>query len=102
MRIIWTEPAVADLQNIKDYISNDSGYYATVIIEKILKSVEGIKDFPRIGREVPEFEESEIREIIYSNYRIMYRIHEDFILVLAVVHGKRNIENLDLNPWEII
>jgi toxin ParE1/3/4 len=102
MRIIWTEPAVADLQNIKTYMSNDSGYYAFVMIEKILKSVEKIKDFPRIGREVPEFEESGIREIIYSNYRIMYRIHEDIILVLAVVHGKRNIENLNLNPWEII
>jgi len=102
MRIIWTEPAVADLQNIKTYISNDSKYYATVVTEKILKSVEKIKDFPRIGREVPEFEGNEIREIIYSNYRIIYRIHEDFILILAVVHGKRNIENLNLNPWEIL
>jgi plasmid stabilization system protein ParE len=94
MRIIWTEPAVADLQNNKAYISNDSGYYAAVMIEKILKSVERIKDFPRIGREVPEFEESEIREVIYSNDRIMYRIHEDFILVLAVVHGKEILKCL--------
>jgi hypothetical protein len=31
-----------------------------------------------------------------------YRIQEDLILVLAVIHGKRDIRNLDLNPWEII
>jgi toxin ParE1/3/4 len=102
MKLIWTEPAVVDLENIKAYIAHDSELYAAVLVEKIIKATEKLRDFPKLGREVPEFDADEIREIIFSNYRIMYRIQEDTILIVAVIHGKRDLMELDINPWEII
>jgi plasmid stabilization system protein ParE len=37
MKIEWTQPALLDLENIRDYISRDSEYYASRFIEKLLK-----------------------------------------------------------------
>lgn len=40
MRIRWTEPAVIDLENIREYISRDSEYYGLIVIEGIFDAVE--------------------------------------------------------------
>ena len=52
MKLIWTEPAVLDLEKIKEYVSRDSEYYALNLIENIFESVEKLKEFPNIGRVV--------------------------------------------------
>lgn len=80
MKIKWTEPAVVDLENIKDYIKKDSEYYADRVAEKIIDTVEKLKKFLNIGRNVPEAEEKNIREILLYNYRIMYKIENKIIL----------------------
>ena len=73
MKIEWTEPAISDLDSIRDYIARDSEYYADIFIEKIITAVENLEEFPEIGRIVPEAEERNIREILFHNYRIIYR-----------------------------
>jgi len=52
LKLIWTEPAVLDLEKIKEYVSRDSEYYALNLIENIFESVEKLKEFPNIGRVV--------------------------------------------------
>ena len=54
MMILWTEPAVNDLEAIHSFIARDSELYASGFIEKILISVEKLVDLPHIGRKVPE------------------------------------------------
>jgi len=53
MKIEWTQPALLDLEHIRDYISRDSEYYAARFIEKIIEAVEGLVNFPKMGRSVP-------------------------------------------------
>jgi toxin ParE1/3/4 len=65
MKFIWSEPAVIDLENIKDYISRDSEYYALDLVESIFRSVEKLAAYPNIGRMVPEYQDKAIREILY-------------------------------------
>ena len=60
MKIVWSNPSSEDLQNIKDYISHDSEYYANTFIMKILDVVENIADFPYMGRMVTEYENAAI------------------------------------------
>lgn len=58
---------------------------------------------PRSGRIVPEFENPELREVIYGNYRIVYRVigsNED-IEILAVVHGARDMRTAIREEWEL-
>lgn len=55
VEITWTEFAVADLRQIHEYISKDSKVYADRLIDKIMRRVEKLENFPRSGRIVPEF-----------------------------------------------
>jgi len=100
MKIKWTEPAVRDLENVRDYISRDSEYYGLVIVERIFGAVEKLSRFPNVGRQVPEMSNSNIREILLHNYRIIYKIDEDHILILTIVHGARDLMNM--KSWEFL
>lgn len=101
MKIEWTEPAVLDLKSIRDYIRRDSEYYATRFVEKVIEATETLRDLPEIGRHVPESEDENIRELILHNYRIIYRTESERILILAVIHGARDLSHSKINPWEI-
>ncbi len=102
MKIIWTEPAVDDLEAIHNYIEKDSEIYAISFIEKIFDAIDKLADFPKIGRKVPEANNPDVREILFQNYRIIYRIHHDSIQIIAVIHGSRDINKWRQKPWEII
>ena len=102
MKIEWTQPALSDLENIRDYISRDSEYYAARFIEKIIEAVENLENLPKIGRSVPEAEDENIREILLHNYRIMYRVETDRVLVLTIIHGARDLSQRRTKPWDII
>jgi addiction module RelE/StbE family toxin len=95
--IKWTERALLDLQDIGEYISNDSPRYASLSLEKIIETAELIEDNPLIGRIVPEININEIREIITGNYRIIYQIsNSDLINILTIHHTSRLLSN---NPF---
>lgn len=102
MKIIWTKSAVLNLENIKNYIAQESECYAIELIEKIFGAVEKLNDFPRLGREVPEAKREDVREIIYGNYRIMYKTDKEILYILAIIHGARDLNNIKPNPWEIL
>jgi addiction module RelE/StbE family toxin len=101
MTIFWTEPGLDDLKAIRDYIARDSETYAGDFVESILSAVERLSTFPRIGRVVPEADVPDIRELIFRGYRILYRVDQDGVQVLAVIHGYRDISRMPLKPWEI-
>ncbi|MBC8181400.1 type II toxin-antitoxin system RelE/ParE family toxin [candidate division KSB1 bacterium] len=102
MKVRWTEPAIDDLESIRTYIARDSELYATSFIEKILHAVDKLENFPKIGREVPEADDPNIRELIFQNYRIMYRITYESVQIITVIHGARDVNKLPVKPWEII
>ena len=102
MIVEWTEPALSDMENIREYIGKDSEYYASQFIEKIIGAVEGLEKFPNIGRIIPEAENDNFRELLFSNYRIMYRVDTECIVVLAVIHDARDVLQKEKKPWEII
>lgn len=87
MIVHWTETAIKHLTSIYQYIAQDSPLYAQRVADKIICRSEQIAAFPQSGRRVPEYEASDIREIIERPYRLIYRIKADQIDVLAVIHG---------------
>lgn len=102
MKIDWTDPAELDLEAIRYYIAKDSEYYAAEFVGKIMDSVDTLKDLPKIGRMVPEAERDDIRELLFHGYRVIYQIESERILILAVIHGARQLIALKTKPWEII
>ncbi|MEE9151012.1 MAG: type II toxin-antitoxin system RelE/ParE family toxin [Thermoplasmata archaeon] len=93
-KLIWTEPALSDLQAIFDYISKDSEYYASIFIGEIIESAEKSTGFPEIGRIVPEYQQEDIREILVHSYRVIYQLEQNQILILTVIHGRRDLTKL--------
>jgi toxin ParE1/3/4 len=101
MKILWTDPAIEDLRNLHRYIAKDSEVYASSFVERIILAVEKLANFPRLGRVVPEAEEQTIRELLYRNYRLIYRINGDLIEIIAVVQGRRDLDSFKPAPWDI-
>lgn len=64
VKIVWTELSLIDLEEVYDYISQNSQRYAQITTNKIYKRVQYIKDNHKIGRIVPEFENPLIRELV--------------------------------------
>ena len=85
----WSEEAIEDVESI----AKDSLQYAKIVISKIFDKVEILKNFSKIGRIVPELNNENIRELFVYSYRIIYKIKNKEIIILAVVHGKRLLEN---------
>lgn len=101
MKLEWTEPSLLDLENIRDYIAKDSEFYAARFIARIIDAAETLQNQPRIGRAVPEAEDETIRELIFQNYRIIYRVERERILILTVIHGGRDLSRIEPKPWDI-
>ena len=77
MNVLWTDAAKAQLAAIHDYIEQTSPEYARRIVDQQTSRSVQIARFPLSGRNVPEYERQEIREIIEGSYRIIYLIKKD-------------------------
>lgn len=103
MRLDWADPALDDLEEIRDYIAKDSPSNARQFIQRIFDTTEEqLTDFPQIGRQVPEANESteEVRELLFEDYRIIYwRKTPEHIQIVAVVHGSQDLAGAEKKPW---
>jgi toxin ParE1/3/4 len=91
IRVLWTEEARSDLRNIRDFIAHDSPRHAELVVSELIAVVRRLESFPESGRMVPERRESTLREVIWRNYRIVYRYPAvpDEVHVLMVFGAQR-------------
>jgi len=89
IKLRWTTQAVEDLEAIRNFIANDSAAYADLAVARLLEAVERLEHFPRSGRIVPELSDPQLREIIESPYRIVYRVRDEAVEVLTVFRASR-------------
>jgi toxin ParE1/3/4 len=94
--VIWTIPARDDLKAIFEYIALDSKFYAKKVIQEIIERAATISNMPERGRIVPEINEKEIRETFIYSYRLIYQFSKESIIILAVIHGSRNVGAPDI------
>ena len=94
LKVTWSPEATEDLELIAEYIARDSKFYARAVVAEILSVSRNIREFPLIGRVVPEVGDENIRERFIYSYRLVYRIEPERILIVAVIHGKRLLENI--------
>lgn len=94
LEVRWSPEATEDLEAIAEYIARDSEYYARAVVTETLSVSRGAGQFSLIGRIVPEIGHESIRERFIYSYRLIYRIESQRILIVAVIHGKRLLENI--------
>ncbi len=89
MKVIWSPLAIDRASEIAEYISFDNPTAANKWIEDIFEKVLILKSSPKMGRMVPEINRKEVREIIFGNYRIIYRIEKLNISILTIRYTKQ-------------
>jgi len=89
MKIIWSPLAIDRASEIAKYIAQDKPSATENWIKTVFSKVERLKSSPEIGRVVSEIKNDSFRELIYGNYRIIYRIEKTQISILTIRHGKQ-------------
>lgn len=87
--VIWTEPALGDLDAIADYIALDNPRAAALLVQRVFKHVSQLAEHPRSGTKVPELKGWRYRQIIEPPCRVLYRQERTRIFVLHVVRSEK-------------
>ncbi|NQZ85771.1 MAG: type II toxin-antitoxin system RelE/ParE family toxin [Nanoarchaeales archaeon] len=81
--IIWTIPARDDLENIIDFYSKDSTNYSEKLIKKVFIQIKNLEIFPKLGSKYKN-----LRLLNLGVYFVLYKIIENNIYILGVIHSK--------------
>jgi len=87
MKLFWTETARQDLQAIRRYIAADNPTAAKRWVGRLRERAQNTLHSPLAGCRVSEFLRDDIRELIEGNYRIVYQVFEDRLVILTVFEG---------------
>jgi plasmid stabilization system protein ParE len=101
VELAWTEAALGDVAALRSSIGRDAPPLADRLTDRIFETVERALSFPRIGRVVGEVGNESVREFLFRTLRIVYRIDEGRIVVLAVLYGGRASERREPRRWEV-
>lgn len=88
-QVVWSHVARDDLKGIISYIQADAPAYAKAFAFRLNQRVTQIETFPESGRFVPEDPTQTYRELIFGDYRVIYRHSEGTVTIVTVIHGAR-------------
>ena len=96
-KVHWSTVADEDFKNIILYIAEDSPQNARLVFEKIKEQTSSLTHFPERGRTVPELQDQGVflyRELIFTPWRIIYRISGKKVYILSVIDSRQNVEDI--------
>ena len=88
-RLIWTEPALLDLDEIAEYIALDDPLAASRYVQRVFNRVERLQTHPNSGKRPPELPRSPYREVVVPPCRVFYRIEGETVYILYVMRSER-------------
>lgn len=89
--VIWTSPALWDLEGIADYIALENFGAAQKLVQRVFKVVERLEQHPESGRRPPELRRTSYREVIVGPCRVFYRLDRDNLFILYVMRGEQKL-----------
>ncbi len=92
MKVVLTDSAKFDLQDIADYIAKDSPRRALTFTDELLDAAEALGEFSKAYPLVPRYEHQGYRRRPYGSYLIFYRIMDDEVVVDHFLHGAQDYE----------
>lgn len=95
-RLIWTLPALADLDAIADHVAIDDPEAARRLVQRVIHHVEELVDHPEMGRRPPELRGGRYRQIIEGPCRVFYRYDGRSIFIVHVMRGERRLRRAAL------
>jgi toxin ParE1/3/4 len=99
-QLVWTAPALEDLDEIAEYIALDNSEAAKKLVQSVFDVVSRLSEFPDSGRRPPELSRSRYREVIVGPCRIFYRHTNKKVFILYVMRSERQLRNFILSDRE--
>lgn len=87
--IVWTDPALSDLEAIADYIALEDPKAASELVKRVVDHVEQLADHPESGSRPPELKRSRYRQIVEPPCRVFYRFDGHKVFILYVMRSER-------------
>jgi len=88
-RLVWTEPALADLEAIAEYVAIDKPDAAAALVARVLDVVARLQRYPSSGKRPAELPRTPYREIVNGPCRVFYRVESGTVYVLHVMRAER-------------
>ena len=96
-QVIWSPVSRDDLHDLVRAIAADSPVRAESFAYRLMQQTDKLRDFPEIGRQVPEQRDPNIRELIVAPYRVIYRFRdkEQIVEIVRVWHSARGAPQIN-------
>jgi len=100
-QLIWTQPALSDLEAIADYIALDKPEAAKAFVQRVFSHIEQLQEHPESGSIVRELPNSLYRQIVEPPCRVFFRFDGTRIFVLHVMRGEMRLRKQRLRPSSV-
>lgn len=91
VQVVWSEPAIGDLDAIADYIAIENPVAAAELVRRVFRHVEQLADHPESGSRPQELKRSRYRQIVEPPCRVFYRFDGQSVIVLHVMRSERRL-----------
>lgn len=95
--LIWTEPALSDLDTIADYIALENLEAARGLVQQVFQHVEQLAEYPESGSRPRELRGSRYRQIVEPPCRVFYRYEHERVFILHVMRGEMRLRASQLS-----
>lgn len=95
--IVWSDPALDQLDEIAEYIALDKPEAASAFVRRAFSAVDRLEQFPESGSMPPEVPNSIYRELYVKPCRIFYRQEGDAVLIIHVMREERQLRRFLLD-----
>lgn len=95
-QIIWTEPALDNLNDIADYIAVSNIFAAKQLVKNVFNKLQRLEQLPESGRIPEEIDKLAYREIVVNPCRIFYKVERGNVYILHVLRQERDLRKFML------
>lgn len=95
-RLIWSEPALQDLEQLADYIALDDDSAARRLVKKVFEQTELLESFPEMCPQPHDLPDTAYRHLIVNPLRIFYRVDIDIVYIVYVMRHEKHLRLTDL------
>ena len=88
-KIVWSDPAIEDLEGAVEFIARDSPAYAANLAQLAVDAADSLVRFPNRGHQITDPKLSRFRELIVGPYRLVYLVEAKRVLIVGLFHGHR-------------
>jgi toxin ParE1/3/4 len=89
MNVFWTPDAKRRLREIEAHIAKDSPSAAREITVRLIRRSLELEQPPLLGKRLPQYADADLRELLERPYRLIYRVRQDRIEILTVMHYRQ-------------